>query len=64
MLYLELRAGADGRTVNLQGQIQDIAAELGPTREALYRTLAGLERADAIQRAGGRILLKKPLGSG
>lgn len=62
MLYLELHTGADGRTVNLRGQIQDVAADLGLTREALYRTLAGLERAGAIQRAGTRILLKKPLG--
>jgi CRP-like cAMP-binding protein len=59
MLYLELHAGPDGRTVNLRGQIQDIAGELGLTREALYRTLAGLERASAIERAGARIRLKK-----
>jgi CRP-like cAMP-binding protein len=59
MLYLELHAGPDGRTVNLRGQIQDIASDLGLTREALYRTLAGLERASAIERAGARIRLKK-----
>lgn len=59
MLYLELHAGPDGRTVNLRGQVQDIASELGLTREALYRTLAGLERASAIERAGARIRLKK-----
>ena len=62
MLYLDLNAEPDGRTVNLRSQLQDIASELGLTREALYRTLAGLERAGAIERAGARILLKKSLG--
>jgi CRP-like cAMP-binding protein len=59
MLYLDLNAGSDGCTVNLQGPLQDIAGELGLTREAFYRTLAGLERAGAIEREGTRILLKK-----
>jgi len=62
MLYLDLYAGTDGRTVNLPGQLQDIASDLGLTREALYRTLAGLERAGAIERAGTRILIKKSPG--
>ena len=62
LLYLEFHAGPDGRTVNLRSQLQDVAGELGLTREALYRTLASLERAKAIERAGDRILLKKPLG--
>jgi len=34
---------------------------LGLTREALYRTLASLERAGAIKRTGARILLKTSL---
>jgi CRP-like cAMP-binding protein len=59
MLYLDSNAGPDGRTVKLRGQLQDIASDLGLTREALYRTLASLERAGAIERADGRILLKK-----
>ena len=59
MLYFDLNAGPDGRTVNLRSQLQDIASELGLTREAFYRTLATLERAGAIERAGSRILLKK-----
>lgn len=63
MLYLDLHAGSDGRTVKLQGPVQDIAGELGLTREALYRTLAGLERAGAIERDGATILLKKSLGA-
>jgi len=59
MLYLDLHAGPDGRSVNLTGQLQDIASELGLTREAFYRTMTGLEQAGAIERAGGRIVLKK-----
>jgi CRP-like cAMP-binding protein len=56
MLYLDLHAGPDGQTVNLRGQLQDIANELGLTREALYRTLAS--RAGAIERNSERILLR------
>jgi CRP/FNR family transcriptional regulator, dissimilatory nitrate respiration regulator len=63
MLYLELNAGPDGRTVDLRSELQDIAAELGLTREALYRTLASLERAGSIERASGCIVLKKSLGA-
>jgi CRP-like cAMP-binding protein len=62
MLYLELHAGPNG-TVVLRSELQDIAGELGLTREAFYRTLAGLERADAIERAGDRILLRRSLGA-
>jgi CRP-like cAMP-binding protein len=64
MLYLNFNAGPDGCTVNLQGQLQDIASDLGLTREALYRALASLERAGAIKRTGTRILLKKSVGMG
>jgi len=63
MLYLDLNAGSDGRTVKLRGPVQDIAGELGLTREALYRTLADLERAGAIERDDATILLKKSLGA-
>src|SRR6185437_6767239 len=38
--YLRLRAGLRGRSVTIEGQLQDIAAEVGMTREALYRTPA------------------------
>jgi CRP/FNR family transcriptional regulator, dissimilatory nitrate respiration regulator len=55
--YLALNAGADGRTVILQGTLKDLAAELGLTHEALYRTLAVFERAGEIRRAGGKIVL-------
>jgi CRP-like cAMP-binding protein len=63
MLYLDLNAGPGSRTVHLRSQLQDIAGELGMTREVLYRTLAGLERAGAIERAGDRILLKRSIGA-
>jgi CRP/FNR family transcriptional regulator, dissimilatory nitrate respiration regulator len=63
VLYLDLNAGPDGRTVDLRSQLQDIAGELGMTREVLYRTLAGLEQAGAIERAGDRILLKRSIGA-
>jgi CRP/FNR family transcriptional regulator, dissimilatory nitrate respiration regulator len=63
MFYLDLNTGPDGRTVNLRSQLQDIAGELGLTREVLYRTLAGLEQAGTIERAGDRILLKKSIGA-
>jgi len=63
MLYLDLNAGPDGRTVDLRSQLQDIASELGLTREVLYRTLASLEQAGAIERADARILVKKSPGS-
>jgi CRP-like cAMP-binding protein len=62
MLYFELHAGPGGMVV-LRSELQDIAGELGLTREAFYRTLAGLERADAIERVGDRILLRKSLGA-
>jgi CRP/FNR family transcriptional regulator, dissimilatory nitrate respiration regulator len=58
-LYLDLNAGPDGRTVKLRGQLQDVASELGLTREALYRTVASLERSGAIERAGDQIMLAR-----
>jgi CRP-like cAMP-binding protein len=61
-LYLDLNAGPDGRTVKLRGQLQDIASELGLTREALYRTLASLERSGAIERTGDHIMLVRSPG--
>jgi len=63
MLYLDLNAGPDGRTVDLRSQLQDIAGELGMTSEVLYRTLGSLEQAGAIERAGDRILLKRSIGA-
>ena len=58
--FLALNAGADRRTVALRGTLKDLAAELGLTHEALYRTLAVLERAGEIRRAKGKITLLRP----
>jgi CRP-like cAMP-binding protein len=60
--WLSVNTGADGRTVALSGTLKDVAAEIGLTHEALYRTLAALERGGEIRRAGARIVLtgKKP----
>ena len=55
--YLHVNAGADGRTVALPGTLKDLAAELGLTHEALYRTLAALEQAGEIKRGKGKITL-------
>jgi CRP/FNR family transcriptional regulator, dissimilatory nitrate respiration regulator len=57
--YLWLRAGDDGRTVAVEGHLQDIAAEIGITREALYRTLASLEAEGNLTRTETEIVLKK-----
>src|SRR5438874_8322178 len=38
--YLRLRTGSNDRGISIEGRLQDIAAEIGMTREALYRALA------------------------
>jgi len=55
--FLGVNAGADGRTVALAGTLKELAAELGLTHEALYRTLAALERAGEIKRGREKIVL-------
>jgi CRP/FNR family transcriptional regulator, dissimilatory nitrate respiration regulator len=60
--YLRLRAGVQGRSIAIEGQLQDIAAEIGMTREALYRTLAALEAEGHLTRTETSILLKKSDG--
>ncbi len=55
--YLRLRAGSRGRCIAIDGQLQDIAAEIGVTREALYRTLAALEAEGKIVRTAASIQL-------
>lgn len=57
--YFRLRAGLDGRNIAIEGQLQDIAAEIGMTREALYRTLAALEAEGSVTREGSAIALGK-----
>ena len=57
--YLRLRAGSHSRSVTMEGQLQDIAAEIGLTREALYRALATLETEGRLTRTEMAILLNK-----
>jgi CRP-like cAMP-binding protein len=59
-LYLGLHADGNG-VVRLPGHLQDIAADIGLTREALYRALAALQRTGAIRRTGRRIRLERRL---
>jgi CRP/FNR family transcriptional regulator, dissimilatory nitrate respiration regulator len=63
LLALELRVTDDSRTVVLEGPLQDFAADLGLTREALYRTLAALHASGQIVRDGSQITLRRPLGA-
>ena len=58
--HLALAASADGRTVRLTGTVMDLAAEIGLTHEALYRTLAALEKDGALARTRAGIVLRKP----
>ena len=58
--FLSVNADADGRTVTLRGTLKDLAAELGLTHEAFYRTLAALERGGEIRRTKGKIMLLRP----
>jgi CRP-like cAMP-binding protein len=57
--HLALAAGPDGRTMPLEGTLMDLAAEIGLTHEALYRTLAELEKEGAIRRSRSGIALRK-----
>jgi hypothetical protein len=50
------------RSIAIEGQLQDIAAEIGMTREALYRALAALETEGHLIRNEITILLKKSSG--
>ena len=54
--YLALNAGADGLTVAINGTLKELAAELGLTHEALYRTLARMAAKGEIKRLDGKIV--------
>jgi len=60
--YRRLRAGAHGLSIGIEGQLQDIAAEIGMTREALYRTLAALEAEGHLIRTETVIMLQNSDG--
>ncbi|HEV2186007.1 MAG TPA: Crp/Fnr family transcriptional regulator [Stellaceae bacterium] len=61
--YLRLRAGTRNRSVMLEGQLQDIAAEIGMTREALYRALTALENEGQLTRTETEIVLSKSVNA-
>ncbi|MCK6451851.1 MAG: Crp/Fnr family transcriptional regulator [Alphaproteobacteria bacterium] len=50
-----LSLAARGDTVLVDGTLKDLASTLGLTHEALYRTMAALERDGAIRRKGRAI---------
>ena len=57
--FLTVNVGADGRTVVLPGTLKALAADLGLTHEALYRTLARMEADGEITRAGTVISVER-----
>ncbi|MGC2077826.1 MAG: Crp/Fnr family transcriptional regulator [Xanthobacteraceae bacterium] len=57
--YLVVNADPSGRAVTLSGTLKEVAAELGMTHEALYRTLAEMSAEGEIERRKGMIRLKK-----
>jgi CRP-like cAMP-binding protein len=57
--HLAINAGPDGRTVALTGTLKDLAAVLGLTHEALYRTLAQMQADGEIERLKGKIRLAR-----
>ena len=61
--YFALNVRADGCTIKVPGTLKDLAAELGLTHEALYRTLADMAAAGEIERLKGKIKLVKPSSS-
>lgn len=56
---LVLAADPVDRRVAVEGTLMDLAAELGLTHEALYRTLAALEKDGTIARTRSGIVLRK-----
>jgi CRP-like cAMP-binding protein len=60
MQFLRISANAQDGSVPLHGTLKDLAGEMGLTHEALYRTLAALERAHRIARTKDRIILLRP----
>jgi len=56
--YLATYASMHQRTVVLPGTLKDLAAELGLTHEALYRTLSEMESDGEIARLKGQIRLE------
>lgn len=59
VLHLIETQGEHGRLV-LNSSIKSIAAEIGVTHEALYRTLAAMEKRGQLQRTAGELRICKP----
>jgi len=59
--YLALHVGPDGATVAVNGTLKELAAELGLTHEALYRTLARMAAKGEIKRFDGKIVRTRAL---
>ena len=57
--HIALHAGANGRTMPVEGTLTDVAAEIGLTPEALYRTLAELQKEGIVRRTPSGITLKQ-----
>ena len=55
--FLTVNVGADGRTVALAGTLKELAANLGLSHEALYRTLARMEADGEITRMATAIMI-------
>jgi CRP-like cAMP-binding protein len=55
--YLAAQVGGKERTVALPSTLKDLAAELGLTHEALYRTLSEMSAKGEIARQNGKIRL-------
>ena len=57
--FLTVNMSADGRTVALPGTLKELAADLGLTHEALYRTLARMTADGEIKRTGSIMRLTR-----
>jgi CRP/FNR family transcriptional regulator, dissimilatory nitrate respiration regulator len=57
--FLTVNVKVDGRTVVLLGTLKQLAADLGLTHEALYRTLARMESEHEITRTGTTIKINR-----
>lgn len=55
--FLTVNANPNGRTVRLSGTLKELAAELGLSHEALYRTLAKMAADGEIERCNRMIRL-------
>jgi CRP/FNR family transcriptional regulator, dissimilatory nitrate respiration regulator len=60
--FLAVNAGADRRTVVVAGTLKELAADLGLTHEALYRTLARMTADGEITRSGTVMRIERSEG--